>query len=128
MLAGHASFPTHARPFFVLVLTLIVILAACGGDDEAPDDIATAPDPTPEAQPAETSTPEPEPTPTTQDDDGADAVDDGEPTPVEEADEPAEDVDLAPELTGLTDWRNTDPVSLEDLRGEPVVLVFWNSI
>ena len=101
---------TRFPAFLALVIGLFVVLAACGGDDtDDLDDIAVEPDPTPTVT-------------------SDDAVDDPEPTPTPEPEEPAEDFDLAPELAGLTDWRNTDPVSLEDLRGEPVVLVFWNSI
>ena len=132
--------PLHAclrssRAAFPLVafLAFAVVLAACGGDDADDDtDIATEPESTPTEIPVEAeATPEPtvpvatgddatvaptqEPEPTT------------EPTP-EPTPEPAEDVELAPELAGLTDWRNQDPVTLEDLRGQPVVLVFWNSL
>jgi hypothetical protein len=107
----------------------MVLLVACGGDDNDTEEVVgTDPVPTPTepiAQATETPaptatetpsepTPEPDPTPTEPSE---------EPTP-----EPTEDVELAPELAGLTDWRNLDPVTLEDLRGEPVVLVFWNSI
>jgi hypothetical protein len=119
----------RARSFLSAVLALMLLLASCGGDEGDTDEPITAdPDPTPtQALAQETQTPEPTatveaPSPTSEPD----------PTPTEEpiepTPEPAEDVDLAPELVGLTDWRNIDPVTLEDLRGEPVILVFWNSI
>ena len=85
-----------------IVAALMVIIAACGDDGDDGDDIAIETEPTPTEAAAE-PTPTPEPA-------------------------PAEDVDLAPELAGLTDWRDIDPVTLEDLRGGPVVLVFWNSM
>ncbi len=115
-----------------MLAALFVLLAACGGDDAA-EDIATEPEPTATEVPADEPTPEPEPTVAATDDDVADdAPTEPDPTPTaqpeEPTPEPAPAVDLAPELAGLTDWRNGDPVSLEDLRGEPVVLVFWNSI
>jgi hypothetical protein len=37
------------------------------------------------------------------------------------------DVELAPELIGLEDWVNSPPLTLAELRGEPVLLVFWAS-
>lgn len=32
---------------------------------------------------------------------------------------------LAPELTGLVSWLNTDPLKIEDLRGKAVLVDFW---
>jgi hypothetical protein len=128
------------RPLFVLLAALALVLAACGGDDTDDDatESAADPEPTPTAvatvaeEPTATPEPEAEPTVVAEDDDASDA--EPEPTavptepPAEPTPEPDPDVELAPELAGLTDWRNTDPVTLEDLRGSPVVLVFWNSI
>jgi hypothetical protein len=126
---GHTHHHIHLRPFLPVIVALMVLLAACGGDDTDVEDLEitdSAPTPTERAAqatatPAPTATeapaeptPAPDPTPT-------EPVE--EPTP-----EPADDVELAPQLAGLTDWRNIEPVTLEDLRGEPVVLVFWNSI
>lgn len=34
-------------------------------------------------------------------------------------------VELAPELVGLGEWVNSEPLTLAQLRGEPVLLVFW---
>jgi hypothetical protein len=131
------------RYFLVVGMSsLLIVLAACGSDDATDDDAGIAAEPTATEQAAETPTPQPEPTEVPAADDAADADDEAtptaaqEPTPTPEPDEsiddgdtePTPDVDFAPELAGLTDWRNADPVTLEDLRGEPVILVFWNSI
>ena len=35
-------------------------------------------------------------------------------------------VDLAPELASIDGWHNTEPLSLEALRGSPVLIVFWS--
>jgi hypothetical protein len=37
------------------------------------------------------------------------------------------EVELAPELVGLDEWVNSKPLTLEQLRGEPVLIVFWAS-
>jgi hypothetical protein len=134
--------PSTARPFRYariasIFVSMMLVLAACGGDDDGDDEVAgvtpvstsTAPsvaqDPTPEptatAEPVDevaedTPTPQPDPDP------------DPEPTQTPAPEEPAPNVELAPELTGVTNWRGTEPLTLEELRGEPVVLVFWNSI
>jgi hypothetical protein len=123
--------------------SVLLVLAACGSDDASDDDAGIAAEPTATEQVAETPTPQPDPTETPAADDTSEADDAAatptappEPTPTPEPDEsiddgdtePTPDVDFAPELAGLTDWRNADPVTLEDLRGEPVILVFWNSI
>lgn len=34
--------------------------------------------------------------------------------------------DLAPELTGIANWYNTAPLTLAELQGEAVLLVFWS--
>ena len=34
-------------------------------------------------------------------------------------------VELAPELQGLGEWVNSEPLTLAQLRGDPVLLVFW---
>ncbi|MBA2381339.1 MAG: redoxin family protein [Chloroflexi bacterium] len=38
---------------------------------------------------------------------------------------PLEDLGNAPELTGITDWINTDPLTLASLRGKVVLVHFW---
>jgi hypothetical protein len=34
-------------------------------------------------------------------------------------------IDLAPDLESADAWYNTEPLTLEELRGHPVLLVFW---
>lgn len=120
---------------FLVIAAVLITLAACGGDEPAGDEPSSdtasdttgarteTPEPGPTAKAEPTATPEDTPKPTAEPDPTATPTVESEP-----ASEPAENVDLAPELAGLTEWRNTDPLTLEDLRGEPVVLVFWNSI
>ncbi len=38
---------------------------------------------------------------------------------------PVRSAELAPELVGIDNWYNTEPLSLEALRGSPVLLVFF---
>lgn len=130
-------FQPGSRQLIVLFATLALVLAACGGDDaDDATESAADPEPTPTAvatvaeEPTATAVPSPEIEPTEAAEPDSDPAPDPTPTepPAEPTPEPDPDVELAPELAGLTDWRNTDPVTLEDLRGEPVVLVFWNSI
>lgn len=35
-------------------------------------------------------------------------------------------VDPAPELVEIANWYNTNPLTLAQLRGSPVLLVFWS--
>lgn len=55
---------------------------------------------------------------------------DGRPLPEPIADSlpasvPLEDLGPAPELTGITDWINSDPLTLATLRGKVVLVHFW---
>lgn len=34
--------------------------------------------------------------------------------------------DLAPEFASIENWINTEPLTLESLRGNPVLIVFWS--
>jgi hypothetical protein len=34
--------------------------------------------------------------------------------------------DPAPEFASIAGWFNTEPLTLEDLRGQPVLIVFWS--
>ena len=36
------------------------------------------------------------------------------------------DVGLAPEFASIDGWYNSDPLTLAELRGSPVLLVFWS--
>ncbi|MDQ3549040.1 MAG: hypothetical protein M3439_09495 [Chloroflexota bacterium] len=38
----------------------------------------------------------------------------------------AAQVDSAPEITGISNWYNTAPLTLAELRGSPVLVVFWS--
>ena len=73
------------------------IIAACGGGDEA-------------SEPAEITVAEAS---ATSDSDSA-ASDSG-----------AVQVDFAPEIGSIDNWYNGGATSLADLRGSPVLLVFW---
>jgi hypothetical protein len=135
LIAGLPFRSTRYPTVLAMTISLVVLLVACGGDDaDEVTDIATGATPTPEttADDAVDENEEVDPTPVEEAADPTPPEEADEPTPVEDVaeptPEPTPEVDLAPELAGLTDWRNIDPVSLEDLRGEPVVLVFWNSI
>jgi hypothetical protein len=35
-------------------------------------------------------------------------------------------VEYAPELASIDDWLNSEPLTLEELRGQAVLLVFWS--
>ncbi len=55
---------------------------------------------------------------------------DGRPLPAPVADAlpaavPLEDLGPAPELTGISDWINSDPLTLKSLRGKVVLVHFW---
>ena len=45
--------------------------------------------------------------------------------PVEEASVALEDLGPAPEIVGITDWINSDPITLASLRGKVVLVHFW---
>lgn len=118
--------PRLAKQFttlMALVLALPLLLAACGNSGDATDDagdaggqpavtISSTDTPTPamtEASPTSDPGSVPEPTAPT------------EPTPQAEA-EPA---DLAPQLGTIDSWHNAEPLTLAELHGSPVLLVFW---
>jgi hypothetical protein len=140
---------------FVLLLTfvlLMAVVAACGEDEPEPAGSSvvtvTEPDPTSTPQPAmnDAATPavqEPTPVPSGQSVTPVPATGEPAPTTVPASVEPteaAEDVDdqvadeplpepenPAPELLTTAAWYNTDPLVLRELRGGPVLLVFWNT-
>ena len=105
----------HLFPLLILI-GAVLALAACGqaaSRDEAP---------------ASTSTPVSEPTEATGQ---AEADPTSAPTPVPPlvqkitSDTPGEVGSLAPELTGIAGWINTEPFTLESLRGQVVLIDFW---
>lgn len=73
--------------FGAILLLVLPILAACGGEDGEAD---------PAPASAESSS-------------GAESA----------------DVDLAPEFGSIDNWYNGSATTLAELRGEPVLLVFW---
>ena len=108
----------HLFPLLILI-GAVLALAACGQ--------AVSRD----AAPASTSTPVSEPT-------GATGQEEADPTsapststPVPPlvqkitSDTPGEVGSLAPELTGIAGWINTEPFTLESLRGQVVLVDFW---
>lgn len=94
--------------FLAGVLLVMAIVAACGDSEEANDPAANS-------EPVATS--ESTDPATTVSESVARATVSGEPF--------AEQVDLAPELVSVEAWYNSEPLTLEALRGEPVLLVFW---
>ena len=117
----------------IMVGVLVLTVSACGGEQGAPENLLAAdstdraldatrtPEPTTAAtpdpthtlapQPTATSAPEPTPTPTP------------EPAPTQ-AGEIAEGP-KAPELTGTQSWINSEPLRIQDLKGQVVLIDFW---
>lgn len=107
--------PKHMLKALALFLTLAVLLAACGDSASESDGNSNETG----AQPAATSDPTsddsasmPEPTATSES-----ATD----TPAPEA----APENPAPELGSIDSWHNSEPLTLAELRGSPVLLVFW---
>ncbi|MBA2451630.1 MAG: hypothetical protein H0V47_00555 [Chloroflexia bacterium] len=89
----------------MLVLTIVV---ACGDPEEATDPVLNS---------GSVATNEPTALPANPSEGVAQATEIGGPG--------AAPVDLAPELLSVEAWYNSEPLTLEALRGEPVLLVFW---
>ena len=104
--------PISRRASAVIVAASAVILAACGSPSSSPTpgpvDIATEA-PTVAPTPAPTLTPTPAPTPT----------EEGPSLPSTPTGRQAE------EFTGIVQWLNSDPLTLEGLRGGVVLIDFW---
>ena len=97
----------------VLLLALLAVVAGCSGDEETPTD-------EPAASPVATATAVP----------AAAADDSAEPTPIMPEFEVSENTggavgDNAPEFTGISEWLNSDALTIEELRGEVVLIDFW---
>ena len=114
----------------VSTLVLSVFAAACGSDTPAVEEPAeeTKYAPMEESVPEESTQPDPTPEPPTPEPTEA------PPTP-EPTEAPPEDTangtgrignePLAPELTGVFSWINSEPLTLEELRGDVVLIDFW---
>lgn len=139
------SLHTRFVQALALLLALSVLLAACGdGEGESADNAnqpaaqstAASGNPTaneeltesePTAEPIDASTSEaPDEAGTVDPPADPDATATSE-TPAAETqeDEPAEAENLAPEFGTIDNWYNGGPTTLADLRGTPVLLVFW---
>jgi hypothetical protein len=123
--------PSGCR-FLIVALVSGLLIAACGPDDagdpssdEGPagqQGIPTATVPPSSDEPEDggeevatepSATPEP-------------ASGSSEPTEAEEPDpEGGQPADPAPALGSIDSWHNSEPLTLDQLRGSPVLLVFW---
>jgi hypothetical protein len=106
----------------LIAFTALLILAGCDDQGDAVDEPAST-TPAPTATEVASTAPE-----------HSTATAPSTPSPTGTIETPVpiipdlENIDLAPELTGLRDWRGIDKTTLAGLRGKPVILVFWNSI
>ena len=115
-------------PLALLLLAVaIAAAAACGGDETGP----VTPTEPPQATPEATSTPAPTPTaePTSTPEVAAETEMDKETvmTPVAQksvSESPAI-IQKAPELTGLGQWINSEPLTIASQRGKVVLIDFW---
>ena len=86
-------------------LALLLLTAGCNGGDAEP-----SPASAPQAEPVPGFTPEPTPTP---------------PPITPSGDEGGELGDSAPEFAGVERWINSEPLTMEGLRGKVVLVDFW---
>ena len=97
--------PCRLSAFILLILGLL--LAACGGDDPTATPTSTAiSEPTSESDSLATSDPTPE-------------------SPSGEVTIGGDIGSQAPEFQGISNWINSEPLSIEDLRGKVVLVDFW---
>ena len=111
------------RGFFVvaLIAALSLLALACGSTEESEPAAAVVPTTAPTTAPTAMPEPTPEPTPAP------------EPTATPDTTQQAASLlpsaesaqDMAPELVGLDGWLNTEPFTLEDKRGQVVLIDFW---
>jgi hypothetical protein len=109
-----------------------LLISGCGSGDanETPNDDGSAGQqvvPTNTALPDDGSSdesgeqPATDPTPTSESSSGS-----TEATEAEQAEpEQSEPAGLAPALGSIDSWHNSEPLTLDQLRGSPVLLVFW---
>jgi hypothetical protein len=116
----------------LLVLTAALLLSACGGSDggaetDASEERGDAPTAMAASSTYTTSQPAPatvEAAVTTARDTAAETAQ-GEPASIDQTEEPQATANLAPALGSIDEWHNSAPLSLDALRGAPVLLVFW---
>ena len=105
---GRVDLPRmHLRarvPLLTVVLVLALVMGSCG---DGASTGASPPDNAATETPAETL-------------EGHATEDPGGPSEPDTA-----DVERAPELERAGTWYNSEPLSLSELRGKPVLLVFW---
>lgn len=89
-------------------MLILAIVVACGDSEEATEPVMSS---------GSVATNEPTALPANPSEGVAQATESGETV--------AAPVDLAPELLSVEAWYNSEPLTLEALRGEPVLLVFW---
>ncbi len=111
------------RGFFVvaLIAALSLLALACGSTEESEPAAAVVPTTAPTTAP--TAMPEPTPEPTTAPEPTATAEPAQQAASLLPSAESAQN--MAPELVGLDGWLNTEPFTLEDKRGEVVLIDFW---
>ena len=96
----------HTAAFGLLVIACLVV--ACE------DDAIPGPTPTPTIPPTATPTPVPTPTPSP-----------GLPAFQTSGNPGGKVGDSASEFTGIEQWLNSDPLTMEELRGKVVLVDFW---
>lgn len=101
----------------LLIVTSVVALAACAGEPtatpkptSATDSLQSTSTPTPTAQATDKSTPTHEPESTSSPEAKSDQIASGP---------------IAPRLTGIVGWVNTEPFTMDSLRGKVVLIDFW---
>ena len=121
-----STFPRIARALFVLAAAAAIaaFAAACGDSEPTPTPAPDEPTPSGAASPTPTPADDPEPSPAAP-----------TPTPFIPAPDALEvDVsgrvggapgDTAPQFAGISTWINSDPLTMDELRGEIVLIDFW---
>ena len=124
-----SRFVKHSGRLIILLLPLaasVMLLAACASESLDTPESATA---TTSPQPTSTSAAEgstPDTTSSGQTESDLASTDDSKPTPTSETgvDQIAKGP-IAPKLAGIGGWINTEPFTLESLRGKVVLIDFW---
>ena len=109
------NIPKRFASLLLLLVASVVALAACAGEPTVtpkPTSATESPQSTPtaEAPTAGESTPTHEPDSTQSPETSTDQIADGP---------------IAPELTGIAGWINTEPFTWRSLRGKVVLIDFW---